>query len=498
MEKRKSILLVTADCLRADHVSFMGYARPTSPFLDSLAQESFVFPTAIVAGAPTFYSFPAILASRYPLALGRDVVGLGPDEPTLASVAQKAGYATASFGAANPYVSSRFGYDRGFDTFQDFLQEEDLLPEQLTTPVGTGWTSRVNRVLRNAAPKWGPVGDLYEELYFRYCQCVSAAPTSLDSLRRYPSADVVVDQACAWLSTSSAKPFFLWLHLMDPHGPYYPKEQALTLMGDGPVPSNRARYLNSYWNRGDLAVRRFARYRDEVVRLYDAGIRWVDEQVRRLIGTLRRMGLWDDCIFAFTADHGEEFLDHGGRFHPPSRLTEELIHVPLLLRAPGAIKGQLNRSPFSLIHLAPTILDAAQLPIPSEFMGRSYKNELVNGGELDGVTISESVARCSNPMRRENRMGSRVLSIRESRFKLLLQFEPKAEFLYDLEEDPGENHPIAASEQKAARRRLLEIAREHLHSSHSGRNLKPRLQQRLRDLRIEWQIPAEKASTKAS
>ncbi len=70
MRARKSIVLVTVDCLRADHAGFMGYEHPTTPFLDSLAGESFVFPLAIVAGAPTYYSFPAILASRYPLALG--------------------------------------------------------------------------------------------------------------------------------------------------------------------------------------------------------------------------------------------------------------------------------------------------------------------------------------------------------------------------------------------------------------------------------------------
>src|SRR5579864_9164769 len=124
MGTQKSIVLVTVDCLRADHVGFMGYERPTTPFLDSLASESFVFPAAIVAGAPTYYSFPAILASRYPLALGRDILGLAPDEPTLATALKQAGYVTASIGAANPYISSRFGYEQGFDVFRDFLDQE--------------------------------------------------------------------------------------------------------------------------------------------------------------------------------------------------------------------------------------------------------------------------------------------------------------------------------------------------------------------------------------
>src|SRR5271154_2385186 len=127
MSARKSIVLVTVDCLRADHCGFMGYQRPTTPFLDGLAAESFVFPAAIVAGVPTYYSFPAILASRYPLALGREVLGLAPEETNLASTLQGEGYATAFFGAANPYLSAPFGYDFGFGTFNDFL-DGDFAP----------------------------------------------------------------------------------------------------------------------------------------------------------------------------------------------------------------------------------------------------------------------------------------------------------------------------------------------------------------------------------
>src|ERR1700693_2699201 len=124
MSPQKSVLLVTVDCLRADHAGFMGYDRATTPFLDSLTGESFVFPAAMVAGAPTYYSFPSILASRYPLALGRDQLGLAPGDATLASVLRDGGYATAAFCAGNPYLSKCFGYEQGFDKFQDFLSAE--------------------------------------------------------------------------------------------------------------------------------------------------------------------------------------------------------------------------------------------------------------------------------------------------------------------------------------------------------------------------------------
>ena len=500
MEKRKSIILVTVDCLRADHVGFMGYVRPTTPFLDSLAQDSFVIPTAIVAGAPTYYSLPAILASRYPLALGRDVLGIGPDEPTLASVLREAGYRTAAFGAANPYISPRFGYDHGFDTFRDFLESEPapLVAKNVELQIGQGWASRLNHHLQRMRPAMGPLGPLYDEGYFRYCQHVTPVPDSLDALRRFPAADQIVEHACEWLASAGNAPFFAWLHLMDPHSPYYPRAEALASMGDHPVAPFEARYLNCYWNRSDLKPRRLARRGDEIVRLYDGGIRWVDGQIAQLVRKLRAANIWDDCIFALTADHGEEFLDHGGRYHPPSRLMEELIHVPLLLRIPGATKNDVSKAPFSLLHLAPTLLEAASVPAPGEFRGRSYCRQLGKGAEFDSVAVSECVAGCTNPFSPFNRMGPRVLSVRESRFKLMLYFDPQGDVLYDLDADPHEQKPLATTEHRAERRRLLEIAREHLARSYGDRDWKAQVRARLRDHRLEWTDSTPKISAAAS
>ena len=301
----------------------------------------------------------------------------------------------------NPYISSQFGYEQGFDTFHDFLDDE---PAPLEEKVNAAAPARLGKPpepeAAGGSPRLGPLGIVYDELYFRYCQRVTPVANSLDALRRFPAADVIVDHARTWLASIGDPPFFLWLHLMDPHSPYYPKDEALALMGHGSVTPSRARYLNSYWNRSDLGPARLARHRDEVVALYDAGIRWVDVQMARLIETLRGSKRWDDCIFALTADHGEEFLDHGGRYHPPSQLMEELIHVPLLLRVPGSAKKEVAKSPFSLLHLAPTLLDAAQLPAERGFQGRSYWDNVRQGTNFDGAAISECVAGCTNPFRR--------------------------------------------------------------------------------------------------
>jgi arylsulfatase A-like enzyme len=494
---QKSIVLITVDCLRADHVGFMGYDRLTTPFLDSLAADGFVFPSAIVAGAPTYYSFPAIMASRYPLALGRDVLGLAPGEPSLASVLKGAGYATASFSAANPYISGQFGYQDGFDTFRDFLDDGATALTESATPLpdGNGWASRLNRKLQELRPRMGPLAGVYDELYFQYCQRLATpAPGSLDAMRRFPAADVIVDHALRWLASIPQRPFFLWLHLMDPHAPYYPTEKSLELMGSPPVTPFRARYWNSYWNRGDLGPRGLARHRDRIITLYDAGIRWVDGQMARLVAALRDSDRWQDSVVALTADHGEEFLDHGGHFHPPSRLNEELIHVPLLLRVPGVAKRELPKSPFSLLHLAPTLLEAAGLPIPAQFRGRSVWTEIKEGSIPDEPAITECVTGCTNPFRRENRLGPRVLAVREARYKLMLEFDSPSERLYDLEADPGQHQPLPATAVKPVRRRLLERAREHLQHSIRDRDVGSRLQAQLRELRLEWARSSPDAS----
>ena len=490
MRRRKSLVLITVDCLRADHVGFMGYGRPTTPFLDSIAKDAFVIPTAIVAGVPTYYSLPAILGSRFPLSLGRDVLGLAPTQPSLATILQNRGFATACFSAANPYISPRFGYEQGFDTFWDFLKHD---ADEPNNPVDRnskshGWANRLNRGLQKFRPMMGPIGRVYDDLYFEYCQRTMPEPESLDSLRRFPSADVIVDHALKWLSTVGDSPFFLWLHLMDPHSPYYPKESALASISGGSVNPYQARYLNSYWNRSDLGSRRLRKSSAKVVELYDAGIRWVDEQLARLFRYLEQSSLWQDCTFAVTADHGEEFLDHGGRYHPPSQLTEELIRVPLLVRIPGAEKREQHTSPFSLIHLAPTLLQSLGESPSAEFQGQNQLTQLLTGQNFDEPAISECVDGCTNPFRLEKRKGPRLLSVRTSRYKLVIHFASGKEDFYDLERDPGERHPLPSTEMRAIRRHLLEAAHEHLRQTIDRRNQKARLGTMLRELRLELPV----------
>jgi arylsulfatase A-like enzyme len=506
MLERKSVLLVTVDCLRADHCGFMGYNRPTTRFLDELAAQSFVFPAAIVAGVPTYYSLPAILASRYPLALGREVLGLGVQERNLASAFKGDGYATAFFGAANPYLSAQFGYDFGFDTFCDFL-DDDLVP--LSNPgsdsPGSGhWKGNLNQVLARVSHKIPGWGAAYDELYFQYCQRrAGRSRASLNKLRRFPSADVIVNRAQTWLASVGEKPFFLWLHFMDPHSPYYPTEGALETLGVAGLSASRARYVNASWNRSDIGSKRLQRYREDVIALYDAGVCWVDQQLSKLAETLRRLDVWKNCMVAFTADHGEEFLEHDGRYHAPG-LTEELIRVPLLLRVPGEAKQTVSNNPFSLLHLAPTLLEAAGSPIPPGFQGQSHWTRIQAGTSWNDPAIAECVAGCTNPFRVEQRHGSRLLAVREARYKLVLNFNtrtnvnaPTEEF-FDLKADPGERNPLPEQAAKSERRRLLETALNHLRNFSQHRSTETYLRTRLREIVLHLPGTGAGASAQAA
>jgi arylsulfatase A-like enzyme len=486
MKQSRSLVLITVDCLRADHVGFMGYGRATTPFLDRLAKESFVFPTAIASGAPTFYSLPGIMASRHALSLGRDVIGLAPNEPTLASVLRDGGFATAAFVAANPYLSKCFGYDEGFDVFRDFGNEVAGTLGVEGFASGTRSASRLNRKLYKFSRKCSPLSAAYDELYFEYCQRIASRKAeSMDSLRRFPSSDLLVHQALSWIESRGDQPFFLWLHFMDPHSPYYPTPDALRAMCEEQLTPSRSRYVNACWNRGELPASRLQSYRSEIVTLYDAGIRWVDRNIERLAQRLQEVGLWDRCALAFTADHGEEFLDHGGRFHPPANLKEEIIHVPLLLRVPGAHKSRVSPSPFSHVHLAPTLMEAIGESVPATFQGRSLWPNLLHESNWKDVAVVESVGKCTNPYDVQSRMQGRMLAIREKRYKLIVNFDSGVEELFDLLADPHELHPLDPHGNPDVRSRLLQSARQHVSRPLPLEHSLLRLTGRVHDLRLE-------------
>lgn len=491
--KKRSLVLVTVDCLRADHVGFLGYARPVTPFLDSLVKTSAVFSQAIVAGAPTYFSFPAIMASRYPLGLGREVLGLAPGERTIASILQGSGYETAAFLAGNPYLTAQFGYDQGFARFEDFMQSQSASADIGPRAAGNGGWSDLNRYIERLARRARVSASVYDELYFQYCHwCSRRGVDSMDQLRRYPSAEILVNRAIEWIDSLQDRPFFLWIHLMDPHHPYYPPQDALSSLNASHISPQRALYLNSFWNRGNIGARRLERHREEIITLYDAGVHWVDQQLSRLVDALQHRQRWSETVFALTADHGEEFLEHEHRYHSPVGLPEQLIRVPLLICSPEFSSGSTLDEIFSLIHLGPTLLEALEVAVPDSFRGNGYWNQ-VSSGQLPGNAAIVECVEGENNWSVAGRIQPRLMAVRDADYKLVICFRDRSEDLYCVKDDPLEKYPLSADVENENRRRLLRIAGAHLRESKAGRDTHLALRARFREIRQQLNLAGAKS-----
>jgi len=432
-----------------------------------------------------------------PLALGRDVVGLAPGERTLATVLHEAGYATAAFSAANPYISPHFGYEQGFEVFYDFLDfgvSPTADDREAGTPGARSIRGRLNQSAKRIAEAIG-LARVYDELYFEYCTRIAAQPVeNVDALRQFPCAEAIVAKAISWLTSVGRRPFFLWLHLMDPHSPYYPTAAAYRELTGRRVSPRRARYVNAFWSRCDLTPPRLEAKKNSVVELYDAGIRSVDGQVGRLVEHLKRQGQWDQCVFVLTADHGEEFLEHGRRYHAPVDLSEEITRVPLLMRTPTIGKRSVPETPLSHLNLAPTLLEILGVPVPHSFKGKSLWSNLRQGLPWEEPVVMECCG-WTNPFRRAGRLVPRLMSVRDARYKIVLRLEPGSiEELYDFKADRKATQSLPSSAESEVRVRFLQAIREYVVETVNGIEQPARLRARLRDLRVELEHRCSRSS----
>ena len=154
-----NVLYVTIDSIRADHVGHLGYDRPTTPRIDAIAERGTACTRAIASGIPTYYSFKTLLGGDPALGHSREI-GLPDGTTTLAELFRDRGYRTAGFNAANPWLTRAYGYDRGFETFRDFL----------TDRTETGDESALARALTKGARRLQPYVESSDLLSVR-CEC---------------------------------------------------------------------------------------------------------------------------------------------------------------------------------------------------------------------------------------------------------------------------------------------------------------------------------------
>ncbi len=400
--ERPTLILISIDCLRADHVGVYGYEKPTTPWIDELAKEAAVFRRAASASSWTIPSHMSMFTGLPPLLHGvsesqdRYWAGtakrLAPSVPYLAEILAREGYETA--GAVSSVAMSQvYGFERGFGVYR-------LHPA-------------------NAAE--------------------------------------VVDSALDLARRAKGREQFLFLHFIDAHWPYLPmvefREYAREFLDRFPPrPKDISELTRRLSGKAEKARPEDAA---EATALYDAAIAHVDRELGRFFRELRRSELYEDSLIIVTSDHGESFHDHRTWGHGRN-LYQELTHVPLIVKFPrSSLRGDV-RAPVGHVDFFPTLLEEAGIPAPA--------NEGVNlRGAIEGGRDTESTRALLMDVSWEDRFRREMmLSVRrgDRKYVAVFPYGPPEELawssllreeLYDLESDPlEESNLMAALEAEAA------------------------------------------------
>lgn len=423
---RRSVLFWLTDTCRADHTSLLGYERATTPLLERLGKEGVVFERCYSQAPWTKPSMSSIMTSQYPSRHGSTQLfePLADSFVTLPEVLRTAGWTTVGF-SANPVMGSFTNLHQGFELFRD------------------SWT-----MIQGDSPMDYASG----------------------------SAAKIVPHALAWLEENERWPFFLYMHSLDPHEWYAPAEEFKRKFAD---PAGEAKFredwdalMDEHEDIVNTCTREtFERagvesgpFIDYAMRLYDADILANDTAIERLFTELAA----DDVIVVLTADHGTEFLDHGATSLGHS-LYDEMIHVPLVLWAPGLLPAGLRlREPVRSVDLFPTLLELLGVERPAGLAGQSLVPWIRAGQATDARTVfADNVEE-----RTEERMGGNPRSTGSGGesfavirwpWKLILHQKPRLRMtlprheLFDLARDPRETHDLAAEHAELVQELELEI-----------------------------------------
>lgn len=425
------IVLITVDSLRADHVGWHGYDRPTTPHLDEIASNAHSFSNTFAHAGSTRPSFPSILTSSYALMYGGPE-RLSEDRTIVSEPLNESGYTTAGF-HSNLFLSADFGYSRGFDQFFDAKSDPSM----------------VAKVRQFVKKHLNQEGRLFQFLKSTFDATEKHAGVELGSA--YVNAEDLTDRVLDWVNgTTSRDDHFLWAHYMDVHHPYLPPAEHQQPFRENPIDNRRATRL-----RRKMLEEPDQLSDDEhqaLVDLYDAEIHYVDSQVDRLLSTLRDE--WgEDIIVIFTADHGEEFKDHGSYSH--GTLHDEGIHVPLLIED-NSLGGEYDEM-VGLLDLAPTITDYAGTSWGENWYGHSIRSLI----EDDDWERDSVLGNWGDPHSEQQEFF-----YRDKEWKYIDGHE--GEQLYHVTEDPGEKRECSEeySDELARIRGEVDELRERIQETH--------------------------------
>lgn len=439
-------ILITVDALRADHLSQYGYERETMPVLDELLEENAtVFESAFSNGTHTGISLPSVLTSRYlgdqPVTEGPTVATALPDDVITVGI------------HSNTYFAARVGRPAGFNRFEDFGVAESSEDEAVRSTPHRMFRKTMD-VIRPTVERLG-MRELAESVQR------TVFPSSLiHESTAYETAERTTDRALELVSGVENN-VFLWVHYMDPHRPF-------CMHIDDPAFSNETLSnddIHALMSRAGIEPGKITEdERELLVDLYDSELKYTSDEIARLFDGLRDRGRWEDAQVIFTADHGEEFGEHGYYFHR-NRPYDELIHVPLVVRRSSESEGRISEQR-ELLDIAPTICEFHGVSPPTSFIGRS----LFDPGNRQ--VIATGSFRDSVP----------VVGARWEDWKYIEADDEKE--LYDLDTDPTESENVAKENPDRVSRFGNELPNRLYYEDHSAvpTNASEEVSQRLEDL----------------
>jgi len=421
-----NIVFMTLDTQRADRLGCYDYDQETSPHIDEIAEESAVFLNTIVSVPATGPSHSSMMTSLYPST--HTVRSNGHRLPsklvTLAEIFRELKYNTSAFVSSYVVSSSLSNLSQGFNLYDDFFSKGEMNNQIL---------ERVPLI--QIVERCSQFSTLLSRCYGFLFGVEDSEPAV--------TADITTEKAINWLNENYRDKFFLFIHYWDPHYPYDPPGDYLELFRHslGNVPNEKGIFRCNY--KGEFTDFTGSEI-SEFNMKYDGEVRWLDENVGKIIETLKKLDIYDTTVLVITGDHGENLGEHFSIEH--EHLYDSSVRVPLIIRYRPLIgEGKVITQVVENVDILPTILDLVGVSVDIEFQGTSLTPLVRGTGHIDRAAYLDDL---------------RKLGLRTDKYKLIYDEKSEEVELYNLETDPGEVHNIASTNNEIVGRLLDELRRK--------------------------------------
>jgi arylsulfatase A-like enzyme len=419
-----NVIIITFDALTAQHMSLYGFHYQTTPNIDKLGQNSYVFDNMYSSSNWTLPSLSSLMSGKYPMNHG--VInplsyfwGYNRTQ-NLPFYLKKLGYETAVVWS-NQYSCPWNSNIKGFD---------HILPanpiNKFFYDIGNSWLVRLG------------VGILIQNRIYQVINLFNDL-SLIDELREAIKPEFSFSKASEILSHQK-KPFFLWVHIRPPHHVYLPGDGFLYSILKEKIFDTRKAYLSPPFNKMGAYPPKDQSKVDKISLRYDEHISYADHEFGEFLSSLKSQGLIDNSILIVSADHGEMFQrgfwSHGGPY-----LYQPQIHIPLVIHLPGQVQGQRIGANVNHVDIAPTILDLLGVRTPAWMDGSSFSPIFTDRNFDTGTKLSMNLSyvNCS-----EGLMTQSIAAIRGD-YKLIKYLNWDRYELYDLKKDPQEQINLIAS-----------------------------------------------------